>query len=198
MVPTLIEIKASNKQIYRKTGAVPRSEFTQALNQLAEWRTWFEASGNRQVFIDDYGVPGLFTGHAMKLDLFLVYGRHSEFDGDRARSQHRASLLPSSDEDLMSFDRLEPEEGLQLVMTVRALGNGRFRAVAIPPTFMLGPHIAEDLPPIDGVTEAISQSAWITPSRKQFLRQRLAYWMDWARARSTKKGLGLMGPNPWE
>jgi hypothetical protein len=177
--PTLIEIERPDKKIF-KSRAVPRAEFTQAYNQLAQWRCWFGRPENTQTLIREYGVPEEITRYrSMKLHMILVYGRRSEFATEPAISEQRSALVPAADEELMSYDRLRVDKDLQDTVTVRCIGAGQYKAIAIPPTFTLGPTFADRLLRIGELDVAI-RSANIAADRKEFLIRRLKYWRDWA------------------
>jgi hypothetical protein len=47
--PVLIEIEAPSKKWFTKAGA-PTAGFTQALNQIAEWKSWFSIGRNLDAF----------------------------------------------------------------------------------------------------------------------------------------------------
>lgn len=183
--PTLIEIEKPSKRVFKADG-VPRADFTQARNQLAQWRTWFNDPANRLKFQKDYDIPGDWIKYrGMRLHMILIYGRRREFESDSALSKQRGSLITGVDEEVMSFDRLTPDPELTDAITVRASGLGRFVAVAVSPTLTLGPILAERLLVIDGLDEAIESSASLSVERKKFLKSRLPYWREWAQ-RSAK------------
>ena len=54
--PTLIEIERPSKRIFTG-GGIPSADFSEARNQLAQWRTWFSIPENVQTFIASYGIP---------------------------------------------------------------------------------------------------------------------------------------------
>ena len=179
--PTLIEIESPSKRIFNKDGS-PCSDFTRARHQLAQWRSWFADSTNVQQFIDLYGIPDQMRRRTMLPRMILVYGRRSEFEGKPALSRERGSLLPGQDEELMSFDRLRADKSMEGAITIKATGFGRYEAVSIPPVFETGPELSERLLHIDGIPEAIDQSAEISQERKEFLKRRIPYWKEWVRA----------------
>ncbi len=180
--PVLVEIERPSKRLFRKDG-VPSAEFTQARNQLNQWRTWFRLPANQLKFQDDYGVPDLWTHRrTMSLHMILIYGRRNEFENDPRLTTQRGSLLPGSDEELMSFDRLAPDPLLSEALTVRAVGAGRYRALKVPPTFTLSPLHAERFLALDGLDEAIDSSEGWASTRRSFVKRRIPYWVEWARS----------------
>ena len=180
--PTLIEIEKPGKRIYKRNGS-PSSGFSQAQNQLNQWRSWFTSSANVEQFKEMYGIPGYMLMRQMKLHMILVYGRRSELDEQPDLARQRGSLL-SGDAALMSFDRLlDPQyidTRIKDAVTVRATGDGRYHAKYVPPVFGLDPYLAERLLVIDGLEEAIEANPEISTERKEFLIQRIPYWKAWA------------------
>lgn len=190
--PTLIEIESPSKKLFT-SGGLPTAEFTAARTQLAQWRLWFDNPTNGQQFMEVYAVPETWRQDRIrKLNMILIYGRRSEFEGSPQLSKLRASLMSSHDEHLMSFDRLTMDPNLEAMITVRACGNGRFEAVWIPETFGPSAVIAETLARIDGLTKRIDQNDRISKARSAFLKERIEYWQKWAAAPGLKKGLSLV------
>ncbi len=176
----LVEIERPSKHIFNQDGT-PSSQFCQARNQLAEWRTWFNDPTNVSLFVEDYGVPDTWRRMRQQdLHLILIFGRRREFEGNPRLSRHRGSLLTGPNEELMSFDRLEANASLCDAITVRLAGKGQYRVLHVPETFALTPHRAEDLLPIEGWEGAIDANPAIADKRKEFLKQRIAYWKHWA------------------
>ena len=162
--PTLIEIEKPTKRIFTSK-AVPTSEFTQARNQLAEWRTWFSRPENVQVFIASYGINERFRlGRQMELHMVLIYGRREEFENSARLSEQRGSLLTGTDEELMSFDRLRCDPGLDEAITVRVKEPGRYEALSVSPLLRLQPGMADRLLVIDGIDEALENTPLLSAS----------------------------------
>ena len=119
----------------------------------------------------------------MKLHMILIYGRRSELEEQPDLARQRGSLL-SGDAELMSFDRLLGPQYIDIRMkdavTVKAAGDGRYRAKYVPPVFGVGPYLAGRLLVIDGLEEAIEENQDISNARKMFLQQRIPYWKKWA------------------
>jgi hypothetical protein len=178
--PTLIEIESPKKRIFLKSGS-PTSAFTEARNQLAQWRTWFNDTANVRQFTNSYGIPAEYERfRTRRLHMILIYGKRTEFESDPELSKQRASLLPGHDEELMSFDRLAIDQSLADAITIRAVGYGRYRVVGLPPVFSTGPLLADRLLYIDGFSDAIAASQDISKERGVFLQKRVAYWRQWA------------------
>jgi hypothetical protein len=179
--PTLIEIESPTKQLFTKKG-LPTKEFTQARNQLAQWRAWFSKETNRLKFIDDYGISEEFRKfRTMKPRYVLIYGRRREFEDDAELSGLRAEQLTDENEELVSFDRLKADCGMRNAVTVRALGGGRYQVRFVMPTFRLCAPTARDLLHLEGLEQAIDRERRIESKRRSFLKARIPYWRDWAK-----------------
>ncbi|HEY0469918.1 MAG TPA: Shedu immune nuclease family protein [Polyangiaceae bacterium] len=179
--PTLIEIERPSKRLFKR-GAIPTQEFTQARNQLAQWRAWFSDSANVQRFIGEYGIPEMYTKYRkMEPRFVLVYGRRAEFENDVELSRQRAALMPAGDEILASFDQLHPDMELREAVTVRATGYGRYRVIKVMPTLQMGPMLADRLNRLEGFEEAVAGETRMSPERRAFLGSRIPYWRSWAK-----------------
>lgn len=192
--PTLIEIEAPEKTVFKRTKDEPSADFSQARNQLAEWDTWFSDAANQRVFVESMQVPELFHRRRMSLQLFLIYGRRVEFSGNAGRERLRASFLSDGDA-LMSYDRLKPDRNYWNYITVRRCARGVNRCLAVPPTLKFGPATAGLFGAIEGVDDAIRSNALMSSERKEFLIERLAYWRDWAACKQLRVTGGDQG---WE
>ena len=177
--PTLIEIERPSKRIFTNKG-VPCAKFTQARNQLNQWRSWFNDPTNVQQFMALYGIPEHFRRRTMRLHMILIYGRRSEFEENPSLSLERDTLLPGADEELMSFDRLQVDTSMLDAITVRAIGHGKYRAKRVLPVFGLRPGQADRLLWIDGIEEAIDENPDIAEERRAFLKRRIPYWKEWS------------------
>ena len=182
--PTLIEIERPDKRVFTAKG-VPTAEFNQARHQLAQWAAWFAQPENGQKFIAEYGITAPPAGTLVLNPKFiLIYGRRAEFESDPALSRERSFLLNDSNESLVSYDRLAPDPMLHNAITVRAVGDGRFRVIAVCPTFSLGPADATRLSLVQDLETALDGTDSIAPERRAFLLQRLPYWRTWAKTRN--------------
>lgn len=178
--PTLIEIEDPKKKIFNRDRA-PSQKFTQAHNQLNQWRAWFSRTGSQHAFMDYFGVDDHMRSRAMQLHMILIFGRRDEVEGQPELARQRGTFASASDEDLMSFDRLAPAHAMKDAITVKAKGSGRYEAVWVSPVFELGPDLANRLLYLDGLPEAIGRNPDISDERKSFLKDRIPYWQGWAR-----------------
>ena len=178
--PTLIEIEDPKKTIFKRDHT-PSQKFTQAHNQLNQWRAWFSRTGSQQVFMDYFGVNDHMRSRAMQPHMILIYGRGDEVEDQPEMVRQRGTLAPADNEDLMSFDRLTPAHDMRNAFTVKAKGSGRYEVVWVPPVFELGPDLANRLLYLDGLPEAVDKNPDISDERKAFLKTRIPYWREWAR-----------------
>jgi len=177
--PTLIEIESPNKRIF-KANAIPSHHFTQARNQLAQWRAWFNETANVQKFISEYGIPEDYTKfRRMQPHFMLIYGRRDEFANDVELSKQRGVLMTGADEELISYDRLHADLALRNAITVRATGYSRYRVSAVMPTIEMGPILADRLPHLDQLEQAVEADNRIPQARRDFLKERNPYWRSW-------------------
>lgn len=176
----LVEIEKPSKRIFRKDGGRTR-DFTQAQDQLRDWRVWFADANNQIAFLEHYGVQWHlgWPGRSFGAEYVLVYGRRSEFDGSPELAKARLQQQPSG-EHHMTFDRLKPEPWLSEIVSVRDRPEG-LQALHIPPTLTLGPMHAVERLRIGGLEQAISSNRYLSPGRRRFLLERLPYWNEWAR-----------------
>ncbi|MBV2150681.1 DUF4263 domain-containing protein [Sphingobium yanoikuyae] len=171
--PVLIEIEAPNKKMFRKDGT-PTAEFTQAKNQLLEWKAWFSKPENQIAFLRDYGVPF----HRLKLDpqYVLIYGRRSEYEGNEQLTRLRSEQM-GANEVLMSFDRLHFDGNSDQFASVRHTPSG-YEVLHVPPTLWLGPTMFSYDERPNGLHEAVGNNPFISPDRKQFMMERISYWEE--------------------
>ncbi|WP_261342730.1 DUF4263 domain-containing protein [Aureliella helgolandensis] len=185
MYAAMVEIERPSKTLFT-SAPVPTAEFTQAYNQFAQWRIWFDWPANQQLFYDHYGItPKQLFSLDFDLHFILVFGRRSEFESKPKLSKLRGKLANGRNEELISFDRLSPDRWLDCAVTVTPAGGGRFTVKYVPETFTTSPHGAHDLLVLDGLEAAIDSNDDITPDRRAFLKQRVAYWCKWAKEKSS-------------
>jgi hypothetical protein len=177
--PVFIEIESPCKRWFTQAG-VPHHEFTQALNQLGQWRAWLNQPANQLNFFEQFLIPG-----GMRRDLhfsphfILIYGRRREFEQHPELSRLRAQF-ERGDQQVMTFDRLEPSAQNDIYISATKTQQG-YRALSVPAVFKWSPMIVEELMTIQGVPDAIRANDWISPNRRDFLVERYAYWENWNR-----------------
>ncbi|MBX3255384.1 MAG: DUF4263 domain-containing protein [Chitinophagaceae bacterium] len=110
--PVLIEIESPSKKLYNKDGS-PTSHFVKAKNQLDEWRSHLSKVENQLNFYEDFDIDIETRRLDFEPFYILIYGRRSEYHGDEVLTKKRKTLVDkSSQQRLMSFDRLSPSEAV--------------------------------------------------------------------------------------
>jgi hypothetical protein len=193
LIPVLIEIEAPAKRWLTDKGD-RTFQLTHAEGQLADWRQKLDDPDGRSQFADLYEFPQQWAQRFNLVPRFmLIYGRQSEFSERPDWNRKRRGLRdPSVDE--MTYDRLRPLAGSANAITVR-IGRGNDlvarRAVAIPPTFQLGPTNASAVARINGLADAITANELISDDRRGFLLERLPYWQALGRREIDGENLGV-------
>ena len=180
LVPVFIEIEKPSKTLFRVSDEVQNAKFTQACEQITEWKALLAASKARGHFYDRYGISERGRGLTFSPRYILVYGRRDEYYADQFLTNKR-SEKQTSDFDIVSFDRLNPSRDAMHYGTVKVRSDGTVQAICIPPTFQLGPSIAEDVANWNDFNAAADASEDMPDARRRFLKQRYEYWCNWAK-----------------
>jgi hypothetical protein len=186
LIPVLVEIEAPGKPWF-VGGDNPRSSaaLTQALNQFRQWREWFAASGNLQVFFDTYAIPQSFRRRKFKPLYVLVFGRRRP---DPQTVGRLRADLQRDDQFLVSYDHLRGTADASRCLSVRNDGSGGFTAVAMPPTATFSPHEPYWWRLISGREEAVRSCRGISEDRRAFLLERLAALDAWSERERVRLG----------
>lgn len=170
--PVLLELEKPSKRWFRQDGQ-QTEELSQAITQIAEWRTWLDSEANRLLFYEVYGISDWIRAyHKIEPVYRLVYGRRSEF-GDNARlTRQRASVRPTWLE-WSTYDRLFPAANARNWVSVKITAAG-WKVIGVPPTFAIPDSWEFDLQGLIGLDDAIAANPLISDSRKDFLLERLS------------------------
>lgn len=187
-----IEIEAPNKPWWTKVGK-PCSQLTHAISQLQDWKRWFDETTNQQSFRRFYEIDSFLNGRAFRQHYVLIYGRRAEANASPESTSRRNYLERDGRTTIMTFDRLAFTPDLCRLPTIRFRtqhDQRRKELVHVPPTFVVGPDVAQDLATLHGREAAIDRCEWMTPERRKFLKERLPYWDKWAaqKAAATLQG----------
>jgi len=177
--PVLVEIEAPDKPWFTASN-VQSYQLTQALDQIAEWKAWFNVPHNVQAFRDFYHLDRGLPRKQFAPTYVLVFGRRAEANANAARLAKRRSLAPANVE-IMTFDRLAPEPGAEELCCLEATSGHSFRVVSVPPSLCWSPLLAGERLLCHGWDEAIRSNPHIPESRKAFLIRRRPYWEEWVR-----------------
>lgn len=178
--PVLVEIEAPSKPWFTKAGT-PTAGLTQALDQIVQWKAWFDVPHNVEAFKAFYGLDReAWRRRRFKPAYLLIYGRRSEANAKPLLTQKRAHLHPD-DVVTMTYDRLRPNPKAGDLCCLRAEASGVFRVVSVPATLTWKPALVEQRGLSHGWHAAIEANRYISPERKAFLIERRPYWEKWGR-----------------
>lgn len=182
ITPILIEIERPSKRWFTSSGR-PTADFTQAHDQLAQWRSWFQLGGNKEIFRRKFQLLGdRYPERELIPQFVLIFGRSSEFehggghsDADELNRKRASMRLP--DETFYTFDSLRPryDHGVSLTVTQAASGPELF---AFSPVFRTGPSIVEGTALFDDITRALERSQMLTDERRKYLGARWSHWQN--------------------
>ena len=172
-MPVLLEIERPEKRWFTAKGQ-QTATLTQAMNQVAEWRTWLNSEANKLVFYEKYGISSWIRSYFQVQPVFgLVYGRRAEFAADARLSVHRESIRPEWLH-WSTYDGLAPSADARRRICVRVKEGAGWEVVAIPPTFEFSDHAEDDLQGIVGLDRAIIENPLLSGPRKQYLLDQLS------------------------
>ena len=172
----LIEIEHPAKPWATSAGQ-QSAEFTQATNQIADWKAWFNDPLNVAQFQKDYRIPSdWIQSRTFEQRYFLVYGRRTDSSLTEAFNKKRKHL-ERENECHMTYDRIQPQREMDC-LCAKLDGNG-YRARSIPPTLQLGPMWAEEGRMIRYKDAAVRANRYLSEVRKEFLIARWPYWDAW-------------------
>ena len=181
ITPILIEIEKPSKRWFTQEGR-PTAHFTQAQDQLRDWRGWFALDGNERIFRDQYLFLGdRWADRTLEPQYVLIYGRQSEFTLGGGHSDFEAlnrkrGHLHGAGETFLTFDSLRPrfDHSSSITATMTATGPTAF---AFSPVYSTGAHLLGDLRHLGGVEEALDRSVMMTDERRTYLNDRWRHWL---------------------
>lgn len=191
LIPVLIEIEKPSKNAFRLSDGVQSAQFSQAENQINEWKVLLD--NGREEFYERYSIPSGFKRLKFSPKYVLVYGRRSEYEGQELLIKKRANKN-QQDVEILSFDRLTPNYNLRHCPTAKLDASG-LKLLHVPPTFELGPMMADDLVGWLDFEVAVDRSRSIDQPRKTFLKERAKYWRSYATSEREK---GVICASDWE
>jgi hypothetical protein len=173
----LIEIEHPLKPWATASGQ-PSAEFTQATNQITDWKAWFADSLNVAKFKSDYRIPEVWLrSRAFAQKYILIYGRRKDPTLTEAFNKKRRHL-ERSDEVYMTFDRIHSNKDAAHCLCVTLDITG-YRALSVPPTIELGPMMDYGVNSIRDKASAVAGNRYLSEARKKFLIERWPYWDNW-------------------
>lgn len=182
--PICIEIESPGKSWFNKD-RTPTADLTQAIDQITEWKVWFNSPENRLIFAKTYAPS--YSHRPVEPQYVLVFGRNSEFstgpskhdDPDYVRLKRDHMLR--RDEHFFTYDQLRPAQEAEDYATITN-STYDWSLNSIPPTFSTGSHITELSRIVSDPSQAITQAELTSPERKAYLLERWRYWRSVALA----------------
>ncbi|MFE1781327.1 Shedu anti-phage system protein SduA domain-containing protein [Streptomyces sp. NPDC059506] len=182
ITPILIEIEKPSKRWFRKDGR-PTSEFTQARDQLNDWRSWFARDGNQAIFRETFLFLGdKYKNRPLEPQFVLIYGRESEFkrggihmDPDELR--YKRDQQRAKDESFMTFDALRPRYDHSISMTLTMTTHGP-KVHAFSPVYGTDTFTGEGALLLGDPQAALARSVMMSEERRAYLAKRWAYWQE--------------------
>jgi hypothetical protein len=127
----LIEIEHPSKPWATSSGQ-SSAEFTQATNQISEWKAWFNDPLNVAQFQAAYRIPtDWLRSRAFSQKYILIYGRRADPTLTEAFNKKRRHL-EREDEVYMTYDRIKPDPDASQCISVTIDGEG-YRALRYHP-----------------------------------------------------------------
>lgn len=185
ITPILIEIEKPSKRWFKKSGR-PTSKFTDAHDQLNDWRAWFADDANKAIFRKTFLFLGdQYENRPLEPQYLLIYGRQREFewggihadpDGLRRKrdSQRRAA------EHFITFDSLRPRHDHASSITASLTATG-VRPYAFSPTYGTSADVGDGALLLGDPAEALQRSVLMSEERKQYLARRWKHGQDTSR-----------------
>ncbi len=171
--PVFVEIEKPNKKMFTQNN-VPTAEFTQAINQIDEWKMLLKDPVTLLAFFEYYEIPKRMRDKDFEPQFLLVYGRRQEYEDNkyltRLRKQKQGEKVA-----IYSFDRLQPLSDYKQFITCK-VKEGKYIVNNISPTYRYRADCAEELFLWNCFLENVDKMKYTTDERKQFLKERYSYW----------------------
>ncbi len=176
--PVFIEIEKPSKKMFNKDGNTT-AEFNQALGQIKQWKYILNDANNILAFYEKFNIPLDLRKREFKPQFLLVYGRRKEYEGNELLTGIRAEQR-NGNVDIMSYDRLRPLSDYKQFICCK-VQNTDYKVMNIPPTFRYRADCAEELLKMQGFYEQIDNMKNTSEERKEFLKSRYQYWIEFGK-----------------
>lgn len=196
VTPVLIEIEKPSKRWFNKNGR-PSADLTAALDQLNDWRSWFNRDGNTAAFRERYLFKDSYDNRPLEPQYLLIYGRESEFEHggghsnpDGVRSKREGLRHPQ--ENFRTFDSLRPrfDHGDSITVTMTAEGPRPFAFSPVYGTSAGRTGFTAEL--LGDPSAALGRSKMMTEERKAYIAGRWEHWRAAAKLdRDAKRSAGF-------
>lgn len=180
ITPILIEIEKPSKRWFKKNGR-PTSAFTDAHDQLNDWRSWFSDDSNKAVFRKTFLFLGdHYASRPLEPQYLLIYGRQREFewggihsDPDGLRKKRDSQRREG--ESFMTFDSLRPRYDHSSSITASMTAQGP-RPFAFSPVYGTSAGIGAGALALGDPAVALGRSVMMSDERKGYLADRWTHW----------------------
>ncbi|WP_371629205.1 DUF4263 domain-containing protein [Streptomyces sp. NBC_00341] len=182
VTPILIEIEKPLKRWFKKDGR-PTSDFTEARDQLNDWRSWFAREGNQASFRETFlFLNDKYKNRPLEPQYVLIYGRESEFDPGHGHAypdelRYKRDQQRARDETFMTFDSLRPRYDHRNSMTLTMTSYGP-KIHAFSPMYGTSSFVGEGALILDDPLPALSRSVMMPDERRAYLAKRWDYWKE--------------------
>lgn len=181
ITPIVIEIEKPSKRWFKKDGR-PTERFTQAHDQLNDWRAWFAHSENQSIFRERFLFNERYSSRQLEPWFVLIFGRQSEFEHgglhqDPDALRWKRDGMRRDREQFMTFDSLRPrfDHGSSVTLSMEPEGP---RLHAFSPVYGTDAHVGTDAILLGDPTDALARSVMMSDERKQYLAQRWEFWRE--------------------
>ncbi|MDK9499901.1 DUF4263 domain-containing protein [Streptomyces katrae] len=185
VTPILIEIEKPSKRWFKQNGR-PTSEFTEARDQLNDWRSWFAREGNQALFREKFFFLGdRYLNRPIEPQYVLIYGRESEFKvggghGNPDALRYKRDQQRGNHETFMTFDALRPRYDHSRSMTLTMTSQGP-ELFAFSPVYGTSAFVGTGALLLGDPDEALARSVMMSQERRAYLGKRWRYWQDHTR-----------------
>lgn len=185
VTPILIEIEKPSKRWFKQNGR-PTSEFTEARDQLNDWRSWFAREGNQALFREKFLFLGdRYLNRPLEPQYVLIYGRESEFKvgGGHVNPnalRYKRDQQRGSQETFMTFDALRPRYDHSRSMTLTMTSQGP-ELFAFSPVYETSAFVGAGALLLGDPDSALARSVMMSEERRTYLSKRWRYWQDHTR-----------------
>lgn len=189
ITPILVEIEKPSKRWFRRDGR-PTSEFTQAHDQLNDWRSWFARDGNKALFRERFlFLSERYEDRPLEPQYVLIYGRESEFGIGGGHTnpsglRYKRDQQRRMNESFMTFDALRPrfDHSNSMTLTITARGP---EIHAFSPVYGTGTGVGEGALLLGDPLDALQRSVMISDERRAYPARRWSYWQQRQRQNNT-------------
>jgi hypothetical protein len=187
--PICIEIESPEKAWFNPSTRTPTASLTQAIDQLTEWKVWFDSPENQLTFAKTYVAPQ-YVNRPIEPQFVLVYGRDAEFRAassphtDFSYMRRKRDHMLRSHEYYFTYDQLTAEQEAGDYATLTREVDG-WRLDSLPPTFTTGLSMTDLAVVIKDPSPVLSRTDLMSEERRAYIAERWKYWRQVALSEHT-------------